>query len=299
MAEDRLPISQLTRTLTPRTRPVDVRHARALALSYRELPPILVHRETMAVIDGVHRLMAARLLGEESVPIEFFDGSERDGFVAGVRANSGHGKPLSLDERKRAARRILAWSPEWSDRKVAELCWLSARTVAAIRARATGQLPQLSARVGRDGKQRPNDPTLVRLRIAALVERHPDASSRAVAAEVMTSQATVLDVRRRIARGENPLPARLRATAEPAPTIADSGPLPAMDDAALTATKEALQFSQWFDRSSVTNDDVETYFEAVPRSRVYVVADEARRRSTVWQWFATLVEGRARRPVAR
>lgn len=295
MAEERVPVGRLTTTLTPRLRQVDIGHARTLARSYGQLPPILVHRDSMAIIDGVHRLIASKLLGHDWVPVQFFDGSEFDGFVEGVRANSAHGKPLTFDERKRAARRILTSDREWSDRRVAELCGLSSKTVGAIRARATGQDPQLSARVGRDGRRRPSDPGLVRLRVADLFRQHPEASARAVAAEVKTSQATVLDVRRRLERGEHPLPARLRRTCVTPPRATAPNVQAAIDDTALTATEQGLEFSRWFDRSRVTNEEVERYFEAIPVSRVYVVADEARARSATWQWFAALVEGRARR----
>jgi hypothetical protein len=38
-------------------------HARLLAWTPQPLPPILVHRSTMMVIDGMHRLLAAQLRG--------------------------------------------------------------------------------------------------------------------------------------------------------------------------------------------------------------------------------------------
>ncbi|MGH3115545.1 MAG: hypothetical protein ACRDQ2_00215 [Gaiellales bacterium] len=286
-------IGELTETLTPRLTRGDVHHARMLAENYERLPPILVHRESMAIIDGVHRLIAGKLLHRDHVPVQFFDGSEFEAFVEAVQANSTHGKPLTTAERTRAVHRILALRPEWSDRKVAEVCGLSARTVGTIRSRVAGACVQLSARVGRDGRRRPTNPGIVRLQVADLLRHNPGASARAIAAQLSTSQATVLDVRRRVDRGESPMPARFEAA-----IAASNGPTtslgPASDDAACAATDAGLEFARWFDSTGVTQEQADAYVDTVPLSRIYLVADEARQRSTTWQRFASLVEARTR-----
>lgn len=289
-----VPIRELTETLTPRSRGGDMYHARTLAESYERLPPVLVHRDTMAVIDGVHRLIASKLLGQDSIRVTFFDGTEFDAYVEGVRVNSTHGKPLSLEERRHAARKVLAFRPEWSDRRVAETCGISPGTVAAIRGRATGEPEQLSTRVGRDGKKRPTDPGLVRLQIADLIRKEPHTSSRSLAATVASSQATVLDVRRRVERGESPLPAKLQEMAAHQERSC-SNPRLTTEDPALVATDEGRDFCRWFDRTRITSNELEEYVAAVPLSRVYLIADEARARSATWSQFATQVETRARK----
>ncbi|WP_406464757.1 ParB N-terminal domain-containing protein [Streptomyces sp. NBC_01622] len=133
---------------------VDNNHARLLAESEGKLPPILVHRPTMRVIDGVHRLLAAELMGRETITVRFFDGNEDEAFVQAVQANVGHGLPLTLADRTTAATRIVRTHPDWSDRRVAGLAGLSPKTVGAIRTRSTEEIPQSTVRVGRDGRVR-------------------------------------------------------------------------------------------------------------------------------------------------
>ncbi|UIX32077.1 ParB/RepB/Spo0J family partition protein [Streptomyces sp. GQFP] len=118
------------------------------------LPPILVHRGSMRVIDGMHRLSAAKLRGWTTINVRFFDGDVEAAFVEAVRVNSAHGLPLTLADRKAAATRIVRMHPEWSDRRIAELVGLSPKTVGAVRGRLTEEFPQSMPRIGRDGRVR-------------------------------------------------------------------------------------------------------------------------------------------------
>src|SRR4051812_15266194 len=138
----------------PRLGGVDEDHARALAETHQPLPPILIRR-SMRIIDGMHRFHAARLRGLPVIPA-IIDESDDDTFLLAVRANIGHGLPLTLRDRKAAAMRILRRYPEKSDRAVAELTGLSGKTIGAIR-RSTEEIPQLALRVGKDGRPRPVD----------------------------------------------------------------------------------------------------------------------------------------------
>ncbi|MEU4746566.1 ParB/RepB/Spo0J family partition protein, partial [Actinosynnema sp. NPDC023658] len=123
---------------SPRLDGEDPDHIRLLAGTTAPLPPILVHRSTMRVIDGMHRLRAAMLRGDTEIAVEFFDGTEAEAFARGVRENVTHGLPLSRADREAAAARIITAHREWSDRALAQLTGLSATTVAAVRARSTG-----------------------------------------------------------------------------------------------------------------------------------------------------------------
>jgi hypothetical protein len=104
-----------------------------------DLPPILVHRATMRVIDGMHRLRAATLRGDREIAVRFFDGDAGSAFVRAVVANVYNGLPLSRSDRAAAAARIVATHPHWSDRAVATATGLAPATVAAVRRRATDQ----------------------------------------------------------------------------------------------------------------------------------------------------------------
>src|SRR5436190_22914423 len=98
----RIPIGSLLPADSPRLEGERIDHVRALADATVDLPPILVHRPSMRVIDGMHRLRAAQLRGEETVEVQFFDGGEDLVFVAAVQANISHGLPLSLADRQAA-----------------------------------------------------------------------------------------------------------------------------------------------------------------------------------------------------
>ncbi|WP_280455022.1 ParB/RepB/Spo0J family partition protein [Nocardia brasiliensis] len=123
---------------SPRTAGENAAHIRMLAESSTAFPPIVVHRGTTQVIDGVHRLRAAQLRGDSTISAVLFDGSITEAFVLAVKLNAAHGLPLSLSDRKAAARRILMAYPQWSDRAIAAVAGISPKTVGVIRARGGG-----------------------------------------------------------------------------------------------------------------------------------------------------------------
>ncbi|MEV7380714.1 ParB N-terminal domain-containing protein [Streptomyces lydicus] len=149
-----VPVSSLNIGNSLRQGGINTDHARALAESVDSLPPILVHRGTMRVIDGLHRLMATEFLGRQRIDVRFFDGDEDEAFVEAVQANVAHGLPLTLAERTAAAARVVRTHAEWSDRRIAAVVGLSPKTVGAVRARSSEEIPQTMARVGRDGRVR-------------------------------------------------------------------------------------------------------------------------------------------------
>jgi ParB-like chromosome segregation protein Spo0J len=210
-------------TRSPRTEGENADHAQVLADSGGVLPPITVHRATMRVVDGMHRLRAATLRGEIDIPVRFYEGPEEDAFVFGVAENTTHGRPLSASDRSAAASRILLSHPQWSDRVIAGVAGISTKAVSSIR-RQSAELPQPEARVGRDGRVRPVDGALGRLRASELITSKPEASLREVAKEAGVSPGTVRDVRDRLRRGENPVPAKQRPQPVPAHPAAASPP---------------------------------------------------------------------------
>jgi ParB-like nuclease domain len=203
-----VPIRSLLAGESPRLNGQDTAHIARLAETETPLPPILVDGHTMQVIDGMHRLMAASLKGRETIEVVFFDGSEADVFLRAVEENVAHGLPLTQADRRAAAARIIASHPHMSDRAIGQTAGLAAKTIAAIRRRSTEYSPQSNIRVGRDGKIRPLDSSEARRRAAELLIGHPEASLRNVASAAGISPATVLDVRKRLERGESPVPKR-------------------------------------------------------------------------------------------
>jgi ParB-like chromosome segregation protein Spo0J len=219
-----MPVDSLPESFSPRINGENGERIQLLAGLDSPLPPILVHRETMRVIDGMHRLKAARLRGDDSIDVEFFEGGEVEAFTLAVWLNITHGLPLSQADRTAAAQRILGARPYWSDRRIAAGVGLAASTVAAIRRRSTGRNEQLNARVGRDGRVRPLQATEGRLRAGELIAANPGASLRAIAQQAGIATATAKDVRDRIRQGQDPLPSKRQPT-KPSSPASESLPL--------------------------------------------------------------------------
>jgi ParB-like chromosome segregation protein Spo0J len=208
-----VPVESLVASYSPRVTGEDREYARALAESEARLPPIVVHQQTMRVVDGVHRLCAARMRGMDHIEARFVSGSESDAFALAVAINVIHGKPLSLTDRVAAAERIFALHPHWSDRAVAEVVGLSATKVSDIRRTLAGGLLQGESRLGRDGRVRPLNSAHRRTLASELLRENPHASVRQIAMSVGISPATVADVRDRMRRGDNPVPPKVRDAA--------------------------------------------------------------------------------------
>jgi len=189
---------------SPRSRGEDDEHINRLAERGGDLPPILVQQGTMRVIDGMHRLRAAILNGCPSIEVEFFEGDDEEAFIRAVEQNVAHGLPLTLADRKDAAARILGFRPELSDRSVASMTGLSPKTVGAIRARPSEEIPRLDARQGSDGRLRPLDSSEGRLRAAEVIRKNPGASLREIAASAGISPETARSVKAQFQAGDDP-----------------------------------------------------------------------------------------------
>jgi len=71
-------------------------HVKALAETEGKLPPIIVHRSTLRVIDGMHRLRAAEQRGQSEIEVHSFNGPETD-----PPSSSRSGLTLRMDYRYR------------------------------------------------------------------------------------------------------------------------------------------------------------------------------------------------------
>lgn len=204
-------IKQLSASDSPRLEGANREHVRTLAESGHEFPPIIVQRGTMRVIDGVHRVAAAVIRGEEYVKVCYFDGTDDDAFLLAVIANAKHGLPLSLADRTAAAARIVLTHPDWSDRAIGAAAGLAHKTVAAVRLRVQQTDAAGVKRRGRDGRLRPVSTTEGRLRAAEILARNPRATLQELSAEAGIALATAKEVRDRVRRGDDPLSSRQRS----------------------------------------------------------------------------------------
>ncbi|MFH9424049.1 ParB N-terminal domain-containing protein [Streptomyces sp. NPDC017529] len=307
----KVPVDSLLPADSPRTDGECDAHAALLAECGAPLPPIVVQRSTMRVVDGMHRLRAATLRGEAEIEVCFFDGDEEDAFVLAVQANVAHGLPLSLAERKRAAARIIRSHPQWSDRAIGTVAGLNAKTVGALRQPA-GDLPPLRVRVGRDGRARPVDGAEGRRRASELIAENPQTPLREIAKAAGISLGTVSDVRRRLRNGEDPLPPRQRSAggqqhreaADPVGPRADAEASKAVGreriimlhnlrkDPSLRFTDAGRALLRWLDVQATENQEWERVLAGVPSHCRETVAELARTCARVWQEFAVQLEQR-------
>ncbi|MEU7278402.1 winged helix-turn-helix transcriptional regulator [Streptomyces sp. NPDC045431] len=310
----RIPVDDLLPADSPRIAGEDVGHARALAACGDPLPPILVHRSTLRVIDGTHRLRAARLRGQHLVEVRFFDGSPEDAFVLAVESNTLHGLPLTLADRTAAAARILASHPDWSDRAVASRTGLAAATVGALRRRtAPPDEAAATRRIGQDGRVRPLSTAEGRRAAARLIAEDPGASLRAIAERTGLSPGTVRDVRRRTDDGEDPVPPRQReaerktaperAPSVPAvpPAAGDGGSGRGLDalvrnlcqDPALRLSDAGRLLLRMFDAQVAGARQRQQILAAVPAHRAATAAAAADQCAALWRDLAIRMRSRS------
>ncbi|MEU6066705.1 ParB/RepB/Spo0J family partition protein [Streptomyces sp. NPDC047082] len=312
-------LSSLRLSDSPRLAGESPEHVQALMAAQNPLPPITVHRPTMRVIDGFHRLRVARLQGAQRIAVTFFDGDEAEAFVLAVRLNVTHGLPLALADRKRAAERIIASHPLWSDRKVASVTGISPGTVGDIRRRTEWEPSPQDRRIGQDGRFRPLDGSAGRTLAGELLSENPDMSLRQVARAAGISPETVRDVRNRLRNGESPVvpqerrrqredgdgagvPARhgesgaLRL-ARPGPRLRQA---PAADrvvlvkqltaDPALRFTETGRNLLRLLTLHTLRKEEWDAIINSVPLHCGDIVVDLARQFADLWADFAMRVE---------
>jgi ParB-like chromosome segregation protein Spo0J len=321
-----VPVLSLRPADSPRLNGEDKAHIARLAETEGPLPPILVDRRTMRVVDGMHRLMAASLQGREMIDVVFFDGNEADMFLRAVQENVAHGLPLPQADRRAAAERIIASHPQMSDRAISHSVGLAAKTIAAIRKHLIEEVPQSNARLGRDGKVRPLDSGIGRRRAAELLTEQPEASLRDVARAAGISPATVLDVRKRLERGESPVPEKRAANGadaagndagaqadsrgHPAVLGSHTDPRPAsraaadldpaatveklLRDPSLRNNERGKGILRLLHVNAVGAEQLPSVAVAVPPHCVVFVVQLARQYAKMWQDFAQELDGRAR-----
>lgn len=308
-----VPVGDLTSGDTPRLSGSSTEHTNMLAETETRLPPILVHRATMRVIDGIHRLEAARIRGQKHIEVRFFDGSEADAFLLAVQANVQHGLPLTLADRTAAAERVLVSHADWSDRAIAAAVGITAKTVSAIRQRSTAKNPQLNTRIGRDGRTRPLNSAKGRRLASVLIAENPDASLRDVAKAAGISPATVQDVRERLKRGDDPVPqgqrtaeqaSRPRVVSAPTGTSLNGSAPPSSQasmilqnlrrDPSLRFNEKGRALLRWLDIRTMQAAEYKQFLNQIPPRHTSALIYLARSCAKAWMDFADELEGASR-----
>ncbi len=307
-----LSISSLLLSDSPRQDGENDEHVRVLAESEDQLPPIVVHGQSMRVIDGTHRIRAAVLRGEEEIEAKIYHGTDDDAFLLAVRMNIAHGLPLTHADRTTAAVRIIRSHPQWSSRMIATATGLSAGTVGKLRWRSTAHNAQSATRVGKDGRVRPIDSAAGRRKAAELLAEKPTASIRAIAKEAEVSPSTVQGVRQRLRAGQDPVLERRKFKGCPAtprpPDVCPPRGVPSDAASVEVATilanlrgDPSLRFSdsgrsllRWLDRYRVGIAEFNKIAEMVPDHCASSVAKLARGYARTWTEVAAQLEERWR-----
>lgn len=267
----------------------------------------------MRVIDGIHRLEAARIRGQKHIEVKFFDGSEADAFLLAVQANVKHGLPLTPADRTAAAERVLTSHADWSDRAIAAVVGITAKTVSAIRQRSTAESPQLNTRIGRDGRTRPLNSAKGRRLASALIAENPDASLRDVAKAAGISPATVQDVRERLKRGDDPVPpgqrtaeqaSRPRVVGAPTSVSLNGSARPLSQasvilqnlrrDPSLRFNEKGRTLLKWLDIRTMQAAEYKQFIDQIPPHHTSALVHLARSCAKAWTDFADDLEGASR-----
>jgi hypothetical protein len=319
LPEVTVPISMLVPGFHLRQEGTDPAHVRLLAdaAGSVKLPAILVQKSGSRIIDGLHRLEVAKLRGEWTISARIVDCTDSEALVLAIKSNTLHGLPLSRADRISGAKRVLAAHPDWSDRAVAGITGLSAKSIVSLRNSSTGDAQFFGKRLGRDGKRHPVMPTEGRLRAVEYIKAHPEASLRQVARETDVSLGTVHDVREKIRCGAAPTPGAPERPAEqiaamPRPIALVDSPVPIITppaergtatvhgqrlawpmisaklagDPSLRYTEGGRAFLRWMTGHCLQTDDWREFIDAIPPHWRPAVSRIAAEMSEEWRQFS-------------
>jgi hypothetical protein len=120
-----------------------------------KFPPIDVFFDGVSnwLADGFHRFHAHKRAKVKDIAATIHTGSVEDALVFALGANTKNGlRRTNEDKRKCVSIALQRW-PEWSDRRIAELCGVNNSTVGRIR--PTVLQSDTTTRVGKDGVKQP------------------------------------------------------------------------------------------------------------------------------------------------
>lgn len=127
----------------------------------QQFPAIIAFRfhadSELVVVDGFHRLAAARKAGAKEILVEVKLGDRKAATKAALASNATHGLPRANRDKKRAVQTAICEFPGLSARKYAEMCAVSVDLAArTLRDKVSADDTSSSShRIGKDGKRYP------------------------------------------------------------------------------------------------------------------------------------------------
>ncbi len=235
------------------------------------------------------------LRGDDTIPVQYFEGSDAESFVQSVQANVAHGLPLSASEREAATERIVRIYPDWSDRAIAAVAGLSPPT------------------------RRPVDGAPGRKKAVDIMRERPEAPLRAVAQEAGVSLGTAHNIRAKLrseAKADVDGPGQERkdtsrkkgASAPPGEATAGAAPRSAeaqqaqrqllsslRQDPSVRMTEKGRLLLQWLGILTLDAEGRQQFADSMPAHRLLSVAQLAQDCSATWRQLATELQRAVRR----
>lgn len=122
-----------------------------------QLPPVSLFLDATKyyLVDGLHRLYAAKNLKQEMIVADIRKGSRRDAILFSCKVNSEHGLRRTRKDKRKAVKKLLTnseWN-HWSDGKIAKQCAVTQPFVSKVRRELTqNDFESPTNRKGKDGR---------------------------------------------------------------------------------------------------------------------------------------------------
>ena len=109
----------------------------ALMMEGVDFPPVVLFDDgkTKYLVDGFHRIHAAKRIGRDRIQAEIHHGNKHEGFMYSLGVNAAHGLQRSNEDKRHCVMRLLDDFEyiDKSDREIADLCAVSHTFVGKIR----------------------------------------------------------------------------------------------------------------------------------------------------------------------
>jgi uncharacterized ParB-like nuclease family protein len=121
-----------------------------------KFPPVDVFFDGVEswLADGFHRYHAHKRAGVTDIAATVHNGSKDDALVFALGANRANGLRRTNEDKRKCVSIALERWPEWSDRRIAEVCGVH-HTFAGKQRPAVATVATVTERVGKDGVKQP------------------------------------------------------------------------------------------------------------------------------------------------